>query len=86
MRRSVYRLSSLDYFIATANCSGDEDNIFNCSHTLMNSGLTCGYEAGVICQGELIILLYIAIFISSCYNIIIQEVSWLCSLTPFTPA
>ena len=56
MRRSVYRLNSLDYFIATANCSGDEDNILNCSHTPMNSGHTCGYEAGVICQGELITL------------------------------
>ena len=57
MRRSAYPLNSLDYFIATANCTGDEENIFNCSYSLINSGHTCRYEAGVICQGKLIIII-----------------------------
>ena len=70
MRRSVYHLSSLDYFIATANCSGDEDSIFDCSHTLMNSGHTCGYEAGVICQGVLITTLVFPVVMIPVYIII----------------
>ena len=51
MRRSLYRLSSLDYFIQTANCTGSEENLFSCPYTLMNPGQSCGVEAGVVCRG-----------------------------------
>ena len=53
LRRTTFSLGSLDYFIANANCTGDEHSLFNCSYITMNSGRYCdGFEAGVICQGK----------------------------------
>ena len=52
MRRSAYPLSNLNYYIATPNCTGDEDYLLNCSFSTTLSGLSCAYEAGVICQGK----------------------------------
>ena len=52
MRQSRYSLRSLDYFIADLNCTGDEDSLFNCSFSTMNSAHTCSFETGVVCQGR----------------------------------
>ena len=53
LRRTRFSLGSLDYFIANANCTGDEHSLFNCSYVTVNSGRYCdGFEAGVICQGK----------------------------------
>ena len=58
VRRSGYPFSSLNYSIASLNCTGDEDSIFSCFYIMMNSGhsRTCNYEAGIICQGNTVSL------------------------------
>ena len=53
LRQTTFSLGSLDYFIANANCTGEEHNLFNCSDITVNSGHYCdGFEAGVVCQGK----------------------------------
>ena len=53
MRRTAYPLtgSGSDYFLATPNCTGNEGNLFSCSYSVMHSGVTCNYEADILCQG-----------------------------------
>ena len=57
LRRTSFPLPSLSYILATPNCTGDEDSIFNCSYSVIRSGLTSNsyYGAGVICQGVIIV-------------------------------
>lgn len=54
-RSTVYPQSTtLDYYIMSANCSGEEDTFFECPYTLMQPGHMCSSDAGVICQGMVI--------------------------------
>ena len=56
-RSSVYQLSALEYYIQSANCTGNEGSIFECPYTLMEVGYTCNSDAGVICQGTIMLKL-----------------------------
>ena len=58
LRRTTFPLNGLNYILVTPNCTGDEDSIFDCSYSVIHSGLTCNsyYSAGVICQGVVIVL------------------------------
>ena len=33
-------------------CSGEETSLWNCSYSLFDIGVACGYDAAVICQGN----------------------------------
>ena len=50
-RRTVYPALTLDYFLASANCAGSENNVLDCSYSIVEPEYTCSFEAGVICQG-----------------------------------
>ena len=51
LTRNVYSLNSLEYFIASVNCTGDESSLLTCPYSLMDPHRTCNYQAMVICQG-----------------------------------
>ena len=55
LRRTAYPLTggSRNYFLTTPNCTGGEQNLFSCPYSILHSGVSCGYEAGVLCQGKL---------------------------------
>ena len=50
-RSSEYQQSTLEYFILSSNCSGDEISIFDCPYIFMQPEHMCHSDAGVICQG-----------------------------------
>ena len=54
MRQTAYPSHSHlhDIVLATANCNGDEDIVLSCPYSVQHTGLTCSYEAGVICQSK----------------------------------
>ena len=33
-------------------CSGEETSLWNCSYSLSDIGVACGYDAAVVCQGK----------------------------------
>ena len=37
-------------------CSGEETSLWNCSYSLSDIGVACGYDAAVICQGNCVIV------------------------------
>ena len=37
--------------IYSITCSGEETSLWDCSYSIFDNGVACGYDASVICQG-----------------------------------
>lgn len=76
LRQTAYQSqSNLNYFIANANCTGDEENLLNCSYSIMNTGLSCNFEAGVVCQGKNSMQMHVKCLTKLNVNLIINDVT-----------
>lgn len=64
---------TMNHYIDTANCAGNENTLLSCSYSAVTPGTRCTYEAGVICRGMKINMNPTNYF--HCYNYKIDFVS-----------